>query len=369
MAIKKTNEEFVKEVYSLVGNEYEFLEKYINSQTKIKCKHKICGHVWGIIPNSFLRGKRCPQCNGGVQKTNEKFIQEVYELVGDEYVFLEKYINDRTKIKCRHDKCGHVWEVVPSSFLQGRGCPQCKGKKISKTKTWTDKRFRQETDKLVGDEYIFLGEYINSSTKIKVRHNICGNEYDVTPNHFINGTRCPQCNRPNYNRDSEQFKQQIYELVGDEYTFLEDYISSAMKIKCKHNICGCEWDVQPNNFFNGTRCPQCAESKGEQIIREYLQSKNIEFQQEYSVDDLVGVGGGLLRFDFAIFDKKEKLIFLIEYDGEFHYRDVYEDGRLKLQQIHDNLKNQYCKDNNILLLRIPYWEFNNIEGILLEKLA
>lgn len=436
MGKRKTNEEFTKEIINLVGVEYEFLEEYVNNKTKIKCKHNECGNIWGIVPDSFLRGIRCPICsikNSALKKTktNERFVQEVFELVGEEYVFLEKYISDNTKIKCKHNKCGHIWEIVPSSFLQGRGCPQCKGKKISKTKTWTDNQFRQEVDKLVGDEYTFLGEYLNSKTKILCKHNICGHEYEVTPNHFFNGTRCPQCNKPDYNQNPELFIQKVQKLVGNEYTFLEKYISNQAKIKCKHNICGHEWDVQPNNFFNGTRCPECfgvkkktneefveqiydlvgdeyifledyinnttkimckhnecgyewkvvpsnfirgtrcprcIESKGEQTIREYLVDSKISFKDQYTYDDLTGIGGGLLRFDFAVFYKTGKLKFLIEYDGVFHYRDVFEDGSLKLQQVHDELKNQYCKDNNIPLLRIPYWEFDNIKDILNENL-
>ena len=50
------------------------------------------------------------------RKTNEEFTNEVYDLVGNEYIFLEKYIRDGTKIKCRHNKCGHEWYITPSSF-------------------------------------------------------------------------------------------------------------------------------------------------------------------------------------------------------------------------------------------------------------
>jgi hypothetical protein len=42
---------------------------------------------------------------------------------------------------------------------------------------------------------------------------------------------------------------------------------------------------------------------------------------------------------------------------------------LKQNKIRDEIKNTYCKDNNIHLVRIPYWDFNNIENILKEKLS
>lgn len=71
----------------------------------------------------------------------------------------------------------------------------------------------------------------------------------------------------------------------------------------------------------------------------------------------------MLRFDFAILDSNDDVAKLIEYDGEFHYKEYYESQTFESLQIHDE-RNQYCKDNNIPLLRIPYWEFENIKWIL-----
>ena len=56
----------------------------------------------------ILSGKRCPSCYGTLQN-KEKFVKEVYKLVKDEYVFLDKYINRQTKIKCKHNKCGNEY--------------------------------------------------------------------------------------------------------------------------------------------------------------------------------------------------------------------------------------------------------------------
>ena len=100
------------------------------------------------------------------------------------------------------------------------------------------------------------------------------------------------------------------------------------------------------------------------IILTYLQNYNTLFKQEYSFENLLGVGGGLLRFDFAVFDDINNLKLLIEYDGEFHFKKYYETQNFEDLQMHDNRKNQYCKDNNIPLIRIPYWQFDKIEQIL-----
>jgi hypothetical protein len=121
----------------------------------------------------------------------------------------------------------------------------------------------------------------------------------------------------------------------------------------------------------GGRCPICNESKGEQNIRHWLENNNIVFEKEYKFEDLKDIY--YLRFDFAIFEDEEKtkLKCLIEYDGMQHFKWIktfQTKMEFELQQEHDKIKNNYCIQNNIKLIRIPYYEFDNIEKILDEEL-
>ena len=59
---KKTQAEFEEEVKQLGKGEYEVIGNYINNRTKIKIRHKICGHIYDVLPSAFLQGKRCPNC-------------------------------------------------------------------------------------------------------------------------------------------------------------------------------------------------------------------------------------------------------------------------------------------------------------------
>ena len=48
------------------------------------------------------------------RKTNNEFLQEVFSLVGDEYSVLSPYINNKTKVLMRHNckECNNYeWEV------------------------------------------------------------------------------------------------------------------------------------------------------------------------------------------------------------------------------------------------------------------
>ena len=85
-----------------------------------------------------------------------------------------------------------------------------------------------------------------------------------------------------------------------------------------------------------------------------LQENNIDFIEEYVFLDLPKS-----RFDFAIIESG-KIIRLIEFDGEQHFKDIPSWGGLELQQQRDRIKNEYALSHNIPLVRIPYWERDKI---------
>lgn len=123
-----------------------------------------------------------------------------------------------------------------------------------------------------------------------------------------------------------------------------------------------------NRINKGTGCGICNESKGEKRINNYLSKNNIKFETQFSFDDLLGLGGRKLKFDFAVF-KDNKIYKLIEFDGKFHFEKVYINDSHETTQIHDEIKNKYCSERNIPLIRIPYWKFNDVEKILDEEFA
>lgn len=101
-----------------------------------------------------------------------------------------------------------------------------------------------------------------------------------------------------------------------------------------------------------------------------MDSLNIEyiFNRCY-FNDLVGLNGGLMRPDFII----PSLKIWIEYDGIQHFEAKSFNTKMSEQQVqeeynrtvqNDQIKNQYAKANNWILVRIPYWDYDNIEQIL-----
>ena len=172
---------------------------------------------------------------------------------------------------------------------------------------------------------------------------------------MLRGTGCPHC-FGKFRKTTEQYKDEVEALYDDEYTVLGKYVNSITSILMKHNSCGYEWEVKPGNFINsGTQCPRCArkgKSRGEALIEDYLIEHNIDYEPQKTFDDCVG-NAEPLPFDFYI----PSANMAIEYDGEQHFRSVdYFGGDEKFGERinYDKIKNQYCDDNDIFLIRIPY---------------
>lgn len=105
-------------------------------------------------------------------------------------------------------------------------------------------------------------------------------------------------------------------------------------------------------------------SQGEQKIIDILQKFHINFIREYTFKDLKSRKQRPLRYDFALFDNKEKLFALLEFDGEGHFR--YNKffhktfSKFKYRQEMDLIKNQYALTQNIPLFRIPYYDLEKL---------
>lgn len=99
-----------------------------------------------------------------------------------------------------------------------------------------------------------------------------------------------------------------------------------------------------------------SESKGEKMIRIFLENKNVQFKQYFRISECFSQLNNkcyVLPFDFYI----PKTNTLIEYDGEQHFRPVEKFGGEKTYQrqlILDEIKNKFAKDNGYLLIRIPF---------------
>ena len=87
----------------------------------------------------------------------------------------------------------------------------------------------------------------------------------------------------------QKLKQEIFDLVGDEYEIIGDYTGTNNNITFYHKICGNIFEKTPHNFIAGQRCPHCIlPTKGEQKIIDYLELHNERYTFQKTYDDLRG---------------------------------------------------------------------------------
>ena len=362
--MSKRNQKFTyEEVKEYVESfNYKLLStEYVRALNKLlfKCPN---GHIFERTFAKFKGNKKCPICQGNhVWKYEEvkEYIESFnYELLSTKEEY--KTVLDKIKIKC--DK-GHIYNTNFNNFKNNkRRCGVC-----ANNKTLSYEYVKEYIESF---NYKLLStEYKNANSHLKVQ---CpeGHEYDVKFGNFKTGYRCPTCSNKitserqkyTYNYVKDYIESFDYKLISDTYEGVNEYL----EITCPE---GHHYEVTFDNFKQGNRCPVCLDkSKGENRIVKYLDDNNIEYiHDRRCFKDLLSCKGVPLRPDFILPEYK----IWIEFDGVQHYKIINYFGGLDkfiTLKIHDTFKNIYAKEHGYKMIRIPYWNMNNIEYILNEEL-
>ena len=165
-------------------------------------------------------------------------------------------------------------------------------------------------------------------------------------------------------------KKYFQDLTGQKFGKLTvlSYIGKKGKARWWHCRCDCgnEVDRTQASLMKGKSSCGCNTSAGEYVIAMILKNSNIAFKREYSFKDCINPKTKRkLRFDFYLPDYNA----CIEFDGIQHYQEngsFAELEGLDNIQYRDAIKSQYCVDNHVCLIRIPYTQIDNIniESIL-----
>lgn len=317
--------------------------------------------------------------------TTECFIEKAIAVHIDRYDYsLAEYNGPHVKIRIVCKDHG-IFEQTPNFHLRSFvGCPKCSIIQRSQKRSLTKEQFIEKSIKLHGHKYDYsLVEYVNAFVDVII---ICPEhgQFIQTANDHMNGKGrgCRKCRAKNISlkmkgkkpvsagknkSNVHDFIKKANEVHSDKYDYsLAIYLRKDIKvgILCsKHGI----FEQTPHDHLQGCGCPKCSLSKGEIRIEQFLKDNNIDYLSQHSFSDLKSKSS--LKFDFCLPDYN----ILIEYDGEQHFKyNAFfhrSDKSFDYQKEKDCLKEQYCKKNNIKLIRIPYWELDNIEKILSECLV
>lgn len=192
----------------------------------------------------------------------------------------------------------------------------------------------------------------------------CGNIKEVRVDHLKSGATqscgCLHKEKVRKNFLVDITGQRFGNLIALEQDISKKQSNAYWLCKCD---CGSIVSVRSADLRNGhtLSCGCLGMSKGEYILKQLFQDNKIPFKTQVSYSDLKGVGLSPLYFDFEINFNNSS--FLIEFQGIQHYEPTeYFGGQtaFERQVQNDNIKKEYCKNHNLNLLIIPYWDIDKI---------
>ena len=359
------------------------LEKNSNVKVMVQCDD--CGKYFErryreynkIIDNKGTY--KCRKCNASyvseirINNNKERLLDDFYEMIN--------------KIGCKPiatiEDCNGC--NIPMPFIcsihgeqklsinqlrQGCICPKC-GKEnkrkfnMIKTNELINIISSKNNNRILNPE-----DYINANTNnLKIECGSCKNIFITSLSSLrISGGHCKECGKIEQSK-SARFK--INEVIKQTTINNTCYLLNPENYKRadKRNLlfkcltCDNTFKRSLSHYKNGdNRCSICTRkmSKGEYKIKEVLDSLNIDYIQEKRFKDCKDIK--TLPFDFYL----PYYNICIEFDGWQHYNMTKHDTseKFEIRKKHDIIKDEYCKNNNMYLIRIPYWEYKNIDNIL-----
>lgn len=295
--------------------------------------------------------------------TLESFQKKIDELYPNEKVKILEFngVKQPCSFKCL--KCGGTTAVAKGEVLNKKGkqflCLKCNpGYSTSKITKDCGEKIEFVLKKNKNLKVIQGFHKITEDMEFQCK--LCGNIFKRKPQVFLKSQKCPYCESRSKTKPENLFQREIRDLYNDDYVFLEPYINAHTKIKVRHK-CGFIYSVRPTSLLRGQQCPKCSKkcSKGEKEIIKYLAERNIKYTFQHKAE----IKKHHLFFDFYVPDYN----LLIEFQGAQHFQPIDFFGgeeNFKRQAANDDLKRNYCRENNINLLEIPYTDLQNVSDVL-----
>lgn len=378
----------INEVKIIVNNlGFELIsQEYKKAQQKLTLKDKegylYLVSLWGLKRNLPLKFDKSNPYTIYNIKLWVQLNNKPFKLNSNEYDGTHK----KLQWQCLKEECGEIFKTSWHDIFADKGCGFCDGKQVGLSNCLATKRPDLASEwhpSLNGDLTPF--DVTSGNSTIEIWWQCLENPKHIWEAKICDRVNngCPYC--------SGFYPSEGYNLLiinpklCEEWDYIkndkkpEEYTpGSGQYVWWKCNKCDHEWETQiSNRNGNNSGCPECIkDSKGEIKIGEIVNKYNIYSTPQFTIKGCKDKKS--LPFDRAIFKNKEKnvLLFLIEYDGKHHFQPVNFGGisderaleNFIITQKHDEIKTNYCIENYIPLLRIPYWEFKNIENILINYL-
>jgi len=282
--IEERRELFLNKLNKIFDGNIITYDEYQNKLNKMTFLCKLCNKTFisstdNLFGNNKNRQKfKC--CSSCVKKI--LLNQSAQSKVPTGFILMEEYVNNKTKMKIKHKKCGNIFiEKLLDLNRNKFKCPFCDGEKRN-NKQKTTKDFIIELKEKFGGEFLLISkEYINNKTELEFKHSKCGKTFWKMPNRLFLGHGCSHCN-PNKQKTTEDFIKDLYQYKpNQEFEIISKYKNNKSKIKIKHKNCGNTFFLQAARSDTILLCPTChfKMSKGEKIIFDNLNYYSIKFKK------------------------------------------------------------------------------------------
>jgi hypothetical protein len=343
---KLTTQEYLNKAKTVHGDKYDYSETlYKDSRQPIKIICKEHG-VFFKNAKSHLYGYGCNYCSGK-ELTFKEFVTKADKIHNGKYIYVEDSfcgVNYPIDIICFEHG---LFNQLAQSHLSGCGCAKC-----SKSYHLDNFEFIKRVRSKFGDKYgCSQVNYINKYTRVTL---VCGKHgpFEIIPNNlYYSDEACLICSGYRYN--TQTFIEKAIEIHRSRYSYANvSYIRGDKEVilTCKKHG---NFNITPHLHLSGSGCPKCTGSRGEKLLDTIFQEmgynpiKNKSFPGcKYKIR---------LRFDFFIPEKNT----CIEFDGAYHFQfSPYAHKKFSNFiecKIRDKIKDVYCINNKINLIRIPYY--------------
>lgn len=238
---------------------------------------------------------------------------------------------------------------------------------------------RKTTEEWIKDARKIHGNKYDYSKSIYTKNNsyiiiICKKhgEFEQWPAaHSSNGSGCPRCKAEIASERNRMSSDNILKRLQEKYNgrysypnFIKEYVNFHSSITIKCNLHNLTYSLQLCSHLqkHSPGCKKCiGKSYGESIIEYILNERDVSYISQYKFPDCKIKRS--LPFDFYLPD----LNVCIEFDGKQHFDEssIYSSENIKLADI---VKNKFCLDNNIRLIRVSYKDQQNINSVLEAEL-
>lgn len=383
-----TTEDFISKSIKIHGDKFDYKNcVYINNHTpmEILCKEHNITFMQSAV--NHYKGRGCDLCSNEAignlnRKPLEKFIQESKNKFRNKFEYSEViYKNQITTIKLFCNDCQKWIFQRPIDHLL-YGCVDCNELNATlRDRKKSYELFLKNAEIVHGDRYLYGNvNYINGDIKVSIvckKHNFM---FYQSPHYHIEGRNCPKCAQEQRiltsRRPRDEFINECIEIFDKQYDYsLVEYKGIHQPVTIKCNDCGNYFKLRPTqHLYYRMGCIHCKSnlSKGELSILKCLESLNRKYVNEFWTSECKHLLP--LPFDFAVVDENENVKYLIEYQGEQHFRPVNFGGISDEEALenfnatirNDSIKKEYCENNNIPILYISYKDFKNIKTIVNE---